>query len=138
MDVVNYDHSYDSVAVYATGDWNSADSHVQFSASPNAANYIQDTYYGSNGYDGATYYYACTFGNISAISTWNRYYTDGYDNNGRTQVMVHELGHMLGLGHYGSMPCGFVPIMYYSSDRWFTCHKKTPQSDDTAGTRSLY
>lgn len=47
--------------------------------------------------------------------------------------MVHEMGYALGLAHAGGSSCSGQPIMYYSSDRYFTCGHYTPLTDDVNG-----
>jgi hypothetical protein len=83
--------------------------------------------------------HACSGGHSSGFgSYWNKYYTDGYSSTARRQVMVHELGHAIGLGHSGSPSCSGQPIMYANSNRYFTCGRYAPQQDDINGINYLY
>ncbi len=94
--------------------------------------------YGNAGYDGITSYECGQSGvMVAASASYNTHYTDLYDTEGRTQLMVHELGHVLGLAHSGSLPCP-VPVMYYSSDRYSRCKTSWPQADDMQGVDQLY
>ncbi|WP_435203278.1 M57 family metalloprotease [Janibacter sp. GS2] len=67
----------------------------------------------------------------------NRKYTDSYSSSARKSVMVHELGHAIGLSHTGSSSCSGQPIMYAYSSRYFTCGHIAPQSDDISGANYL-
>lgn len=100
---------------------------------------------GPSGYDGITFTYpqftSCpnsgqTF--VSADSQWNTYYAAGYTGTQRVQLMVHELGHALGLAHAGTANCAMQPIMYESSDRFDICGHVAPQADDIAAINALY
>src|SRR4051794_22208790 len=68
----------------------------------------------------------------SVTSYWNTHYTASMGSLERKSVMVHELGHALGLGHAGTSSCSGQPIMYQYESRWTSCGHSTPQSDDVA------
>lgn len=96
--------------------------------------------YGNVSWDGYSYWNCSggvtTGGNIKL----NTYYLGQarYTTNADIQVVVHEFGHMLGLNHAGSSTCSGQPIMYYSSDRYFSCGHVSPQTDDKNGLNSVY
>jgi predicted Zn-dependent protease len=98
--------------------------------------------HGNTGYDGITYW-SCDPVNKQMLrptyTDYNTYLTDQpqYSANALESIMVHELGHAVGLDHSGSMPCS-VPIMYFSSARFFTCSEILPQQDDINGINFLY
>lgn len=94
--------------------------------------------YGATGFDGLTQY-ICSEGQFAppVYASANVYYTDGYDQDGKNQILVHEFGHSMGLAHNNPALCG-IPIMYYSSARYFTCHLDSPQSDDDKGINAIY
>ncbi len=134
--------AYKSTATNAVAAWTSAVSVVLLSAVPPEYTYnirLYDVNQGATGIDGSTSY-SCAGGYFSGIiySSVNTYYTDSYSATGREQVMVHEFGHALGLGHSGTSTCSGQPIMYYSSDRYFICNHVNPQSDDIAGINYIY
>jgi len=92
-----------------------------------------------SGHDGLTYY-TCSGGYMSNFQTsyYNSFYTSGYSTTARKQLMVHEMGHELGLDHAGTSTCSGQPIMYPNSSRYFTCNHQNPQPDDIDGINSLY
>ncbi len=75
---------------------------------------------------------------VAAMGYYNSFYTSGYSTTARKQLMVHEMGHELGLDHAGTSTCSGQPIMYPNSSRYFTCNHQNPQPDDIDGSNSLY
>lgn len=109
----------------------------------NAEVVIANKNFGNTSYDGITYYAICYGGNYDTggqqtTSYYNTYFTSGYGRTARIQLMVHELGHALGLKHAGSSACSGQPIMYFSSDRYFKCGHIGPQTDDIHGINHVY
>jgi len=97
---------------------------------------------GNQDFDARFYYDGCNrttsvwIGDTFAI--WNRFDTDAYSVNAKKSVIVHEIGHGLGLDHTGSSSCAGQPIMYGSNSRWFTCGHVNPQQDDINGIAATY
>jgi hypothetical protein len=107
---------------------------------------IRQGNFGNVGYDGITQRTTggnptCSNGVWSTALTawWNTHYTNGYSALKRQSVMVHELGHVLGLAHSGSGGCGTVPIMHPTTQRRFDeCHLFSPTTDDVNGVNFIY
>ncbi|HEY0952221.1 matrixin family metalloprotease [Nocardioides sp.] len=137
--------NYYQIGAYATASNNAVDAWIAapvalaFSPSSNPDIFIDLGGYGSSGYDGITYLRCGTGTQVDpSESYYNGYYTSDYGTTARKQVMVHELGHAMGLGHAGSAMCSGQPIMYKSSDRWFICGHQNPQADDNDGINHIY
>lgn len=96
---------------------------------------------GNDGHPGITYYLCTPTGAFQqpTVSDYNTSYTDFYSSAEKQNVMVHELGHAIGLGHSGSAPppCP-QPIMYPNVSTYETCGENTPQQDDINGINALY
>ncbi|MEW5354057.1 matrixin family metalloprotease [Streptomyces sp. 16-176A] len=88
--------------------------------------------------------YSCSGGtwDTTVVTWWNDYYTQHYGAAKRQAIMVHELGHALGLAHTAAAPgssCGQVSIMDKAIDAWYdVCGFWTPRQDDINGANALY
>ncbi len=134
---------YATPAYNATVDWTGTPTRIYFSNYSNFYVKMRAVNHGNNNSDGITYW-GCDYITLAMLppvySDYNTYYTDSstYDSNALESLMVHELGHAIGLDHAGSSSCSGQPIMYYSSSRWFTCQHIVPQQDDINGINALY
>lgn len=85
---------------------------------------------------------ACTssgYWRYGIVTWWNRYYTDGYNAGKRQSIMVHELGHGLGLAHTTSTSCLDTDIMLQgASYRYDVCGINTPKNNDIYWINVLY
>jgi hypothetical protein len=137
---------YSGPAATSVTAWNSATTHVTLTLVTTGANVnVNDGNFGptinGNQWDGVTYLSTCSGGywTATANSWWNRYYTDAYASTERQSVMVHEIGHALGLDHYTAGTCPNVQIMQTDTYmRYDFCAYSTPQSGDVAGVNTMY
>lgn len=109
---------------------------VEYTPINGVATFTQN--YGNVSWDGQSIWVCSSGKTTGGTLKINRYFTDGYSSTGKKQVVVHELGHLLGLAHAGTATCSGQPIMYYSSDRYFKCGHQNPQTDDINGANHLY
>lgn len=148
-DTIYYQNStsgkYSSPSVYATNDWTATPTRIflrQYTSPPPYVD-IRAINYGNTSFDGTTSYncdYITHAMQPTAYSDYNTYYTSSasYTFNALQSLMVHELGHAIGLAHAGSSSCSGQPIMYYLNSRYFTCNHIVPQQDDINGINALY
>lgn len=69
--------------------------------------------------------------NMSATATWN--------NDGALEsVVVHEVGHIFGLGEEGKIPVIMNPYTFGENSRYGEYGLTTPQTDDINGVNYLY
>jgi hypothetical protein len=131
---------YATAIVNAANDWSQTATPLIIYAGSSSSQFSVDAFnFGNTGQDGVQTSSGCHSGIwVYPYANWNTYYTNAYSVTGKEQVMVHEIGHVLGLAHYGINTCTGQPIMYGSSSRYFTCGHVKPQLDDVNGINYIY
>jgi hypothetical protein len=123
----------------AVNAWNATPTPVNFiqlSGDPIGGVSILASNFGNTGWDGRTQM-TCPVPK-GANSAWNTFYTDAYSAAGKQQVMVHELGHILGLGDVNSPACSGQPVMHFTSTRFTSCGHAVPQPIDIARVNAIF
>lgn len=131
----NYATGHGSYAFFNARDgWNATPTRVYIHGSgPNIQATNND--FGNTGWDGFTNY-SCSNGVFvtPVVVYLNVYYTYNYPDNAIQSVATHEFGHALGLAHSSSC----YTLMWYSTDRYFSCGIYTPQQDEINGLNAVY
>jgi len=140
---------YGTVAASSVSSWNNAATPITITKVTSGANIgVAEGNFGNTGLDGITQDAlgnsppACNGSGTWAGGVfvwWNSYYTDSYVTAKRESVMVHELGHALGLAHNTAGTCGNMPIMKSDiATRYGTCGLTNPNTDDINRVNALY
>lgn len=146
--------SYASAATQAINAWNSTSTQFNFAkvtSSPHLL--VADGNFGAT-WNGASFSgiildmnqqnpiaNSCGGGtwDTSIVAWWNRYYTNAYGATKKQAIIVHEIGHALGLAHTTSVGCGTMTIMDWDIDAGFdSCGFWSPRADDINGANALY
>ncbi|GGN94309.1 hypothetical protein GCM10010112_83490 [Actinoplanes lobatus] len=146
--------TYTTAATAAINDWNSTSTHFNFTQVSSGANvHVADGNYGAtwmgNSFSGITLNStqknpvtnSCSGGtwDTTMVTWWNRHYTDSYTSAQRETIMVHEIGHALGLAHTASASSCSAPVMSVNIDSLVpSCGRMAPRQDDINGANALY
>lgn len=100
---------------------------------------IRDVYEDNN-YTGYAYTGCQSNGLFSkrSLATVNRRNVGGESDGLLKSVTGHEIGHVLGLAHDGTLNCNSTPLMYNYDERFYNCGVNTPKRDDENGLNDIY
>ena len=132
---------YATAVLNAGAYWTQTPTPLNIYKGGSSSQFSVDAYdFGNVGYTGvAEFDLGCRSGHwVNPYANWNTYYTDRYSTTAKTEVMVHEMGHILGLNHAGTSNCSGQPIMYANDNRYFVCGHVKPQTDDINGMNAIY
>lgn len=133
--------NYQNTALLALDSWQSySGSPFEFHYSSYATLTMFSANGGNNGTGGISTA-SCTSSGLftSGAIGLNTYYGDHHTDGRRQSTWAHEIGHSLGLKHFGALNCTDLPVMSDNGDiRYDTCGKKTPQADDRNGISAIY
>jgi matrixin len=134
---------YSDPAIAATGAWTGTPTPIVLTSVSSGANItVSDGVFTDPDLWGITQYGAQTncgggYYSYGPVSWFNRTALDSKSQNARRSVMVHELGHALGLGHTSIADCTSIMSTYVNTF-WLSCGMLSPGSDDVAGINVLY
>jgi hypothetical protein len=130
---------YQRATAAAARRWNLAVPGLYLHSDASAAWIVQTADLGPTNLYGVTTWYCRDGRLLGVVSRYNTYYTDGFNLEQRVSVMIHEMGHGLGLAHVAAAGHCPVPIMTASfSQTWGRCHESWPQPADLEGVAVLY
>lgn len=134
--------TYGTAVTNGAAAWNATYLGVKFVANTsNAEIALVANPYPNASWTGLTSLNCPTNGRFEAYSIvyLNRSKLDSATGNQRKQTVVHEFGHMLGLGHEDDYTsCSNIATMNSYANPVWACGKYTPQTDDVTGVYNLY
>ncbi|MFD7385883.1 matrixin family metalloprotease [Streptomyces anulatus] len=154
---VTSSYAYSNPAQFSIEAWNSTSTQFNFTQVNRGANLrVADGNFGSHDFDGILLdadgvdpgpggdhaLFKCNSSGhwTETMTAWiNRYHADSYSGAKKKNVMVHEIGHALGLDHQDLADCWSTSIMdSQTSDRYDRCGLTEPTQDDINGANKIY